>query len=101
MNTHPEFDEQLRRFEERLPHSLSRIIRWLRQPSARMVRVPAGIILIVFGAIGFLPLVGFWMIPLGLLLIAHDVPLLRNPMARLLAWIERKWPPRGKRDGQE
>ena len=31
-----------------------------------------------------------WM--LGLLLLAVDVPSLRPPMARMLGWIERKWP---------
>jgi len=28
---------------------------------------------------------------LGLLLFAQDVPVLREPMARMLGWIERKW----------
>jgi hypothetical protein len=32
------------------------------------------------------------MIPLGLVLVAQDVPFLRPPMARLLAWINDKWP---------
>jgi hypothetical protein len=32
------------------------------------------------------------MLPLGLLLLAVDMPSLRPPMARMLHWIERKWP---------
>ena len=94
MTTTADFDEQLRRFEARLPHSMARAVRWLRQPSSTWVRIPSGLALIVFGAVGFLPLVGFWMIPLGLLLIAHDVAFLRSPIARLLAWVDRKWPAR-------
>jgi hypothetical protein len=35
------------------------------------------------GVFGFLPIVGFWMIPAGLALIALDIPPLRR---RLLAW---------------
>jgi hypothetical protein len=31
------------------------------------------------------------MLPIGLLLIAQDVPFLRGPVARLTLWLERKW----------
>ena len=31
------------------------------------------------------------MLPLGLLLIAQDVPFLQKPLVRALAWIEAKW----------
>jgi hypothetical protein len=31
------------------------------------------------------------MLPLGLLLVAQDVPMLQKPMSRMLGWIERKW----------
>ena len=31
------------------------------------------------------------MAPLGLLLFARDVPVLQGPLARMLAWVERKW----------
>jgi hypothetical protein len=48
-------------------------------------------LLIVGGIFGFLPILGLWMLPLGLLLFAQDVPMLQGPMARMLGWIERKW----------
>jgi len=32
------------------------------------------------------------MAPLGLILIAEDLPFLRPPLARLFAWILSKWP---------
>jgi hypothetical protein len=37
-----------------------------------------------------LPILGFWMVPLGLALLAVDVPFLRGPLGRLLAYINRK-----------
>ena len=37
-----------------------------------------------------LPGLGFWMLLLGLLLIAYDVPFLRRPMARLTIWATRE-----------
>ena len=39
----------------------------------------------------FLPILGIWMLPLGLLLIAQDVPFLQQPLASALGWVERKW----------
>jgi len=84
----------LDRFQRRLPGVLARFVGWLRRPASRFVRFPMALFIFAGGFLGFLPVLGFWMIPLGLVLLAHDLPFLRQPMARLLAWIERKWPPR-------
>ncbi len=46
------------------------------------------------GVLGFLPVLGFWMFPLGIVLLAIDLPWLRGPFARLLALINRKVEPR-------
>lgn len=51
-----------------------RILERLRQPQWRLVRIPAGIALSLAGLVGFLPLVGFWMLPLGLAILAIDIP---------------------------
>ncbi|HEX6978130.1 MAG TPA: hypothetical protein VF342_02420 [Alphaproteobacteria bacterium] len=91
MSKGSELDREFHRFEKRLPDGAARLIRRIRRPSSRWFRIPAAIILIAAGFVGFLPILGFWMIPLGLLLIAQDVPFLRRPMARMLAWIEAKW----------
>jgi hypothetical protein len=85
-------ERRLESFSRRLPASLAGLLDWLRRPSSRWVRIPAAIALIGGGLLGFLPILGFWMLPLGLALIALDVPFLRPPFARLLAWVERKWP---------
>ncbi|WP_350015737.1 hypothetical protein ABNK63_11825 [Rhodanobacter sp. IGA1.0] len=66
-------------------------MRWLREPSSRWIRVPAGILLIVGGIFSILPLLGLWMLPLGLLLLAQDLPFLRRPTRRALLWMERRW----------
>jgi len=34
--------------------------------------------LMLLGALGFLPILGFWMIPLGLALLATDIPPFRR-----------------------
>lgn len=84
-------DHQFERLEGVLPNGLPRFVHWLRGPSSRWVRIPAALLLIVAGFVGFLPILGFWMIPLGLVLIAQDVPFLKPPLARMLAWGIDKW----------
>lgn len=56
----------------------------LRSNRWRLVRLPLAVILIVGGMISFLPLLGIWMLPLGLLLLAVDLPFLRGPISTFL-----------------
>lgn len=82
----------MERFEARLPDRIARAARWLRQPDSRPVRIPVALLLILGGVFSFLPVLGLWMLPLGLALIAVDVPALRPPLTRVLRWIEQKLP---------
>lgn len=91
----PDFHVLIERFEARLPDSIARSSRYLRQPQARMVRVPAAVLLTLGGVFSILPVLGIWMLPLGLLLLAVDMPALRPPLVRILDWVERKWPGKG------
>lgn len=84
-------NRQLDRIERELPAPVSRTVRWLREPSARWIRIPAGILLAVGGIFSILPLLGLWMLPLGLLLLAQDLPFLRRPIRRALLWGECHW----------
>ena len=74
-----------------MPLGPARFVGWLRKPSSRLVRIPLAILLMVGGIFAFLPVLGFWMLPLGLILIAQDLPFLQGPIARGLGWVERKW----------
>ena len=86
-----ELDRHFAWFEGKLSPGPAKFVAWLRKPSSMLVRIPLAILLIVGGIFGFLPILGLWMLPLGLLLFAQDVPMLQGPMARMLGWIERKW----------
>lgn len=55
------------------------------EPRWRFFRVPAGILLILGGLAGFLPLVGFWMLPLGLAILAVDIPAAERLLRKLEA----------------
>jgi len=85
-------ERRLERLIDRLPHSVQRAVRWLRRPAARWLRIPAGVLLAVASLLSILPFFGLWMLPLGLVLLAEDVPPLRRGRDRLLAWAERRWP---------
>jgi hypothetical protein len=85
-------EHRLERLFDRLPERLQSTVRWLRRPSSRWVRIPAGLLLVVASLLSILPFFGLWMLPLGLMLLAEDVPPLRRARERLLAWIERRRP---------
>lgn len=86
-----ELDRHLEWIQDKLPNWLGKCVEWLRKPSSIYVRIPLSLFLILGGIFSFLPILGIWMLPLGLILIAQDVPFLQGPLARLLAWVERKW----------
>jgi hypothetical protein len=92
-----DLDEHLERLEQRLPAWAAKFVAWLRQPNSRWVRLPLGIVLIIGGIVGFLPILGFWMIPLGFMVVAKDVPFLRPALVRFLDWVERKWSARASK----
>ena len=90
-NHQEELDRHFAWFEGKLSPRLARFVGWLRKPSSRLVRIPLAILLMAGGIFSFLPVLGLWMLPLGLLLFAQDIPILQKPTARTLGWIERKW----------
>jgi hypothetical protein len=49
-----------------------------------LLRLALGVVLVLLGPLGFLPVLGFWMIPVGLLLIALNVPSLRRRVQQRL-----------------
>jgi hypothetical protein len=70
---------------------------WLRHgirlPRSRWQRIALGWLLILGGMLGFLPVLGFWMLPLGLALLSVDLPSVRRRRRKLSVW----W---GRRNGR-
>jgi len=64
--------------------------RQLQRHPNRGLRISIGILLILCGILGFLPVVGFWMLPLGLILLAADFPWAKRLYARGILW-HRQW----------
>ncbi|MDP6706575.1 MAG: hypothetical protein QF893_09555 [Alphaproteobacteria bacterium] len=72
---------------QRIGDAARKAIHWGNNHIAPGVRSLLGLVLMVAGVFGFLPILGFWMIPLGLVLIALDIPPLRR---RLTDWSHRR-----------
>jgi hypothetical protein len=77
--------------EQELPDRVSRAIEWLRDPKSRWVRFPIGLLFMAASFFWFLPVLGVEFFPIGLMLIAQDIPFLRRPVGKLLLWLESMW----------
>jgi len=64
--------------------------REFRMPRSRPARVAIGAVLIVLGLFGFLPILGFWMIPLGLVVLSYEFHVVRRLRRRFVVWWERR-----------
>ena len=80
------FARQIERVEEILP--------WLqryRGPEWRLRRFLIALLLICGSVLWILPVFGLWMLPLALMVLAIDIPILRGPMAALFIRARRFW----------
>jgi hypothetical protein len=80
-------DEAYEKLCRLLPAWLQPALRWLHSPRSRPVRIPLGILCIAASFFFWLPVVGLEFFPIGLLLLAHDVPFLRRPAGHLTLWL--------------
>ena len=83
-------DRASRRLHRQLQALVRRFsgLRWLpalagTRPGV-LLRVPLAVLLVAGGLLGFLPVLGVWMIPLGLLILAIDLPILRPGVSAVL-----------------
>jgi hypothetical protein len=58
---------------QRLRRSWGESMRWTKRHVPPGVRTLVGLLLVVAGVFGFLPVLGFWMIPLGAAVILLDL----------------------------
>jgi hypothetical protein len=87
-----ELDRAYDELEHEVPDRVAPAIRWLRDPQGKWVRLPLGVLLIVANLFGpVVPFLGIEFVPLGLLLVAQDIPPLRKPVARMTLWLEHRW----------
>lgn len=84
--------------EVRRRHRVSIMGRDYTLPESRGVRISIAIALILGGCLGFLPVLGFWMIPLGLLILSYEYAMVRRWRRRSsIWWAERRGRRRSRR----
>jgi hypothetical protein len=64
-------------------------MRWAQRRLPPGIRTLAGLLLMVGGVLGFLPVLGFWMIPLGVAVLSLDYPPLQRKIERKLKAVAR------------
>ena len=67
-----------------------RLLRWGNRRVPVGVRSVVGILLMAGGIFGFLPLVGFWMFPLGVAFVALDIPWTRHHIHNWMGRLEKR-----------
>lgn len=69
-----------------MPREIKIGSRSLTLPNWAPARIALGIVLIFGGFLGFLPVLGFWMVPLGIAILAYDIPRVRLFRQKFMAW---------------
>lgn len=68
----------------------------VRVPAHPVLRIGLGVILILGGIFSFLPILGVWMLPLGLIVLSIDFASVRRLRRRCAVWLGRyllrRWP---------
>ena len=77
------FDRQFEAIA-RLHPRLRWLVRVLRARGWMLLRLPVAVLLTLGGLAWFLPLLGLWMLPFGLMLLAVDLPYMRGPVSALM-----------------
>jgi hypothetical protein len=53
-------------------------------PRSRALRIGIGVLLVLGGIVGFLPVLGFWMIPLGIIVLSYEIAHIRRLRRRMV-----------------
>lgn len=96
------FDRQLASLTRRSA-MIGRLAAALQGGPGSLLRLPLGLMLILGGCLAILPVFGLWMIPVGLVLLAMDLPALRPFVSAILIRLRRQsavWHHKGRSVGR-
>jgi hypothetical protein len=68
----------------------------IRVPNHPILRIMLGVLLVIGSIFSFLPVLGIWMLPLGLVVLSVDFAIIRRwrrwATVKLGYWMTRRWP---------
>lgn len=73
--------------------------RGFRLPRNRGARIALGVSFVLLGLLGFLPILGYWMVPVGLLILSQDFAMVRRWRRSFDVWLGRRRHRRKIQDG--
>jgi hypothetical protein len=85
------WDARVLSLTNKMPRRLGFIVRWLRKPSHRFIRIIAAVLFTLGGVFSLLPVLGIWMLPLGLGLLAEDLPGMKPSLEKVSRWLIKQW----------
>ncbi len=85
------WDARVAHLLNKLPRQVQAGVKWLRYPPRKAVRLLVSAFLILGGILSILPVLGLWMLPLGLALMSDDIPRLKVWLERAARWSGRMW----------
>ena len=65
------------RIKKRIPWT-EKAVNWISQPDRHWIRLPVAVLFLLGSLLSFLPGLGIWMLPVGLLLLSIDLPQARG-----------------------
>jgi len=81
--------KRTRHWKHRASISMYLAMRWAQRRLPPGVRTLLGLLLMCGGVLGFLPILGFWMFPLGVVILSLDYPPLKRKIERKLKAVAR------------
>ena len=72
------------------PPKIALFGREFAMPRSRGMRVALGVGLVIRGVFAFLPILGFWMVPLGLFVLSYEFHVVRRLRRRFQVWWEKR-----------
>lgn len=82
-------ERQFAAMERQFP-LLRRPLATIRAGGWWIIRMPIALLFIAGGILSILPVLGLWMLPVGLLLLAVDLPIMRAPLSNAMIRTRRR-----------
>ena len=79
------------RLKREIARTSYRVLKWGNERVPPGIRSLCGFGLMIGGIFGFLPILGFWMFPLGIALVLLDIPFTKDKILKKIEGLSEQW----------